>query len=305
MPVALLNLQKTPVWGFIPDAWHHQMIYACDSHHVYLTNPLETKSVETMLNELTSESVLLVRSHDVCKRFHANPTSLVDLIDLPAIVTPGRSRESVDEERRRWHDMNVLGQVLTVLREAKQIATNGSGGGNDNVVASSNTNNSNRSPSGTALNQLLDDVENNSVGGGSSSGGVMNHNHHHQQQQQSHEEVTGGSMVDAIGGTLATAVASTSQSSSSSSSSSNSSNNNNNNQSSSSSSMAYVSIPASYKSGICLFAYKDSELYAEIMSADELPLLNKSFLFFSSSSSSFICSLYIYIYDNYHFALYD
>ena len=50
MPSALLNLQKMPIWGFIPDAWHHQMIYACETESVYLTNPLEIKTVDTINN---------------------------------------------------------------------------------------------------------------------------------------------------------------------------------------------------------------------------------------------------------------
>ena len=76
------------------------MIYACDSNNVYLTNPLETKPIEMIMNELTSESVLLVRSHDIIKRFNANNSSLNDLIEL---------HERDADERKRWHDMNVLG----------------------------------------------------------------------------------------------------------------------------------------------------------------------------------------------------
>ncbi|RNA23389.1 dentin sialophospho -like isoform X3 [Brachionus plicatilis] len=115
VPVALLNMQKSPVWGFVPDAWHHQMIYACDSNFIYLTNPLESKSVESIMNELTSESILLVRSNDVVKRFVANKVNLIDLLVL---------KNYSNEEKKRWYDMNVLGQVLNVLREHKVYCEN-------------------------------------------------------------------------------------------------------------------------------------------------------------------------------------
>lgn len=108
VPVALLNLQKTPYRNTIPDAWHHQMIYAISSHEIYLTNPLERKPVDTMLRELNSESVLLVRTEDVLKRFKANPTNLNDLLCM--------REEHTLEERKRWCDLNVLGQVVNVLR---------------------------------------------------------------------------------------------------------------------------------------------------------------------------------------------
>jgi hypothetical protein len=108
VPVALLNLQKTSFFGIIPDAWHHQMIYGCDSDLVYLTNPLETKPFDLIRNELTSESVLLVRTEDVLKRFNANKTNLDDLASMSKVS---------ENERKRWLEMDVLGQVVEVLGE--------------------------------------------------------------------------------------------------------------------------------------------------------------------------------------------
>jgi len=105
VPVALLNLQREAIWGFVPDAWHFQMIYGCDGKEtVFLTNPVESKSVQVLSNELASESVLLVRSWDVVKFFRLNGGNLADL----ALV-----------DDRRWTEMNVLGQVVHVLREFK------------------------------------------------------------------------------------------------------------------------------------------------------------------------------------------
>lgn len=48
------------------------MIYGCSDSEVYLTNPVEHKPLDEMLNELTSESTILVRCVDAVKRFKAN-----------------------------------------------------------------------------------------------------------------------------------------------------------------------------------------------------------------------------------------
>ena len=103
------------MWGFIPDAWHHQMIYACELDCIYLTNPLEIKTVDTIMKELTSESVLLVRNVDVIKRFNANNVNLVDLLNMENCSL---------KERKRWFDLNVIGQCVNVLREAIVTKTN-------------------------------------------------------------------------------------------------------------------------------------------------------------------------------------
>lgn len=209
MPVALLNLQKTPVWGFIPDAWHHQMIYACDSNNVYLTNPLETKSIETITNELTSESVLLVRSYDVIKRFNANSMNLIDLINL---------RTLSKQERKRWLDINVIGQVLSILREAKNCQEIGTNGSRISVQ----------------VEDTVETSENGSILSTESLSSTVNSIHH---------------------------------------------NNNSSlpiNSSVNNSSLSHVTIPASYKSGICLFTYKESDLFKEICEANDLPLLQKN-----------------------------
>jgi len=108
VPVALLNLQKTSYFGVIADAWHHQMIYGCDMNTIHLTNPFETKPVDLIMNELTSQSVLLVRTEDVLKRFIANQTNLEDLVSLSKLSA---------NERKRWLEMDVLGQVVEVLGE--------------------------------------------------------------------------------------------------------------------------------------------------------------------------------------------
>lgn len=200
------------------------MIYACDSSNVYLTNPLETKSLDTMMNELTSESVLLVRSHDIVKRFNANSTSLLELINLSALADD-------EDERRRWHDMNVIGQVLTVLRDSA-ATTN-----------SRSTTQQTHNPTQTPIEETLQEM------------GAL-----------TSEEIN---EISSSFAAVATAPSSSSSASSSSSS-------NNSTQTTSTALFSYVSIPASYKSGICLFTYSDSDLFKEISEAEELPLLHIS-----------------------------
>ncbi|OWF48215.1 uncharacterized protein LOC110453389 [Mizuhopecten yessoensis] len=103
VPIATLNLQRgvKPGWT-IPDAWHHQMVYGVSSKGVYLTNPLEIVPAETIMDQLTSDSVLLVRRQDVVNRFR-------DWAPL---------NDFLKQRDTRWQTWNVLGQVVNVLREA-------------------------------------------------------------------------------------------------------------------------------------------------------------------------------------------
>ncbi|KAL8589343.1 hypothetical protein ACOMHN_052346 [Nucella lapillus] len=68
---------------------------------VYLTNPLEILGEERMMDQLTSDYMLLVRRQDVVSRFQPTAT-LAPLLQHPD---------------PRWCKMNVLGQVVNVLRE--------------------------------------------------------------------------------------------------------------------------------------------------------------------------------------------
>lgn len=202
--MALLNLQKSPVWGFVPDAWHHQMIYACDTNNIYLTNPLESKSIENIRNELSSESILLVRSSDVVKRFLANKSNLIDLLILKNFSI---------EEKKKWYDLNVLGQVLNVLREQR-------------VNCENFTNNL---PKYNDQNELLN--------------------------QTSFVEINSSDLSDTRNENTIVNMKSQNQ-----------------NITSNWPHISHISIPASYKAGITLFAYKESELFKEIVSELELPI---------------------------------
>ncbi|KAK3731783.1 hypothetical protein RRG08_035447 [Elysia crispata] len=102
IPVATLNLQQGPhsVWQ-VPDSWHHQMVYGVSHQGLYLTNPLEIVSERSAMKQLCSDSVLMVRRQDIISRFRKT----TDLGELLCHPDP------------RWSTMNVLGQVVNVLRE--------------------------------------------------------------------------------------------------------------------------------------------------------------------------------------------
>jgi hypothetical protein len=214
------------------------MIYGCDSDFVYLTNPLEVKSIDFMMKELTSDSILLVRSLDVIKRFNANPTNLIDLLLM---------KNHSLKEKKRWFDLNVLGQVVSVLRclnECKLLLPNA----NFNIF-SYNSNND-QPPI-----EILD--LNNQDGNSSTNNVTLNIN-----------EVN--YLYEANNVNLSNPSQQPSQLSPGSSGTST-----NTNSSTSNPTRTHIAIPASYVPGISLFAYKDSNLFKEILEANELPLSNK------------------------------
>ena len=86
------------------DSWHHQMVWGVSGKDVYLANPLEVTQEHHLLPQLDSPSELLVRRADVITRF--SPTT--DLMEINSLGS-------------RWRDMNVLGQVVNVLREERSL----------------------------------------------------------------------------------------------------------------------------------------------------------------------------------------
>lgn len=58
-----------------------------------MTNPLEIVPEETIMEQLTSDSILLVRRQDVVNRFR-------DWSPLNDLIT---------KKDKRWNDMNVIG----------------------------------------------------------------------------------------------------------------------------------------------------------------------------------------------------
>ncbi|XP_037793561.1 uncharacterized protein LOC119588941 isoform X2 [Penaeus monodon] len=102
VPLATLNLQVGVAPGqTVPDAWHHQMIFGVGPQGIYLTNPLECVSDCLLGDQLCTDSVLLVRRADVVNRW-GQGDKLIRLTQQPD---------------PRWREMNVLGQVVGVLKE--------------------------------------------------------------------------------------------------------------------------------------------------------------------------------------------
>ncbi|KAK4299662.1 hypothetical protein Pmani_028084 [Petrolisthes manimaculis] len=102
VPLATLNLQVGVAPGqTVPDAWHHQMIFGVGPQGIYLTNPLECVSDCLLGDQLCTDSLLLVRRADVVCRWGQGD----NLIRLTR------------HKDQRWRDMNVLGQVVGVLKE--------------------------------------------------------------------------------------------------------------------------------------------------------------------------------------------
>ncbi|XP_071958476.1 uncharacterized protein [Antedon mediterranea] len=87
----------------IPNEWHHQMIYGLDEHQVYLCTPNITLSYNKIETQLSSDSVLLVAREEVVNRWDRR-SRLGDLKQPP-------------DNDSRWIQMNVLGQVVNVMRE--------------------------------------------------------------------------------------------------------------------------------------------------------------------------------------------
>ncbi|XP_041454649.1 uncharacterized protein LOC121407573 [Lytechinus variegatus] len=104
--LATLNLQRAVPQGYqIPDAWHHQMIYGVEDDKIYMCNPVVVESPDNIMEQLCSESVLLIRRSDIMKRFSADE-------DLRKVdVNPDT----------RWREMKVSEQVHRIIDEDMAI----------------------------------------------------------------------------------------------------------------------------------------------------------------------------------------
>jgi len=106
VPVLTLNVQKGPVCpdGQIQDSWHHQMVWGVQGQQIFLANPMDVVSEASLTEQLDSPSELLIRRADIVSRFQSS-------LDLMQINRLGS----------RWRDMNVLGQVVNIIREERSV----------------------------------------------------------------------------------------------------------------------------------------------------------------------------------------
>lgn len=112
IPVATLNCQKVPLTdGTIPDAWHHQVICGVSSNGVHLTNPEAVCPFNEISKQLCSESVLLIRRHDIIRRWSNN-------IDY--------SSWNSDGINQRWIELKVQEQINRMAKEETLLLLHGS-----------------------------------------------------------------------------------------------------------------------------------------------------------------------------------
>ena len=106
VPVLTLNIQVGPPCpdGQPQDSWHHQMVWGVAGEDVYLANPLDVMHTRVLGPQLDSAGELLIRRADIVTR--ANPG--LDLMDINRLGP-------------RWRKMNVLGQVVNILREERSM----------------------------------------------------------------------------------------------------------------------------------------------------------------------------------------
>lgn len=110
IPLATLNCQKVPLCdGIIPDAWHHQVICGVSEKGVHLINPREVCPFDVISKELCSESVLLIRRHDVLQRWS-------NTLDYSCWKSEGN----------RWKELNVHKQIDQMVEEETLLLLHGS-----------------------------------------------------------------------------------------------------------------------------------------------------------------------------------
>ena len=75
-------------------------------------NPIQIQSPQQVYEQLTVDSITSISRQDILQRYYHSPISLTPLT---------QSKEFAD---KRWQTMNVLGQVVHVLREDRQLKDN-------------------------------------------------------------------------------------------------------------------------------------------------------------------------------------
>ena len=107
VPVLTLNVQNGPPCpdGQLQDSWHHSMVWGVLGQDIYMANPLDVMAESVLMAQLDCPSTMLIRRQDIVSRFHSS-------LDLQHINYLGA----------RWRHMNVLGQVVNVIREERSRA---------------------------------------------------------------------------------------------------------------------------------------------------------------------------------------
>lgn len=110
LPVAIMNMDYMKSTNH--SSWQHRLIYGIEPRAIYLMNPIQIQSPQQIYEQLTVDSISSISRHDILQRYSHSPMSLTPL---------AKSKQFADQ---RWQTMNVLGQVVHVLREDRQLREN-------------------------------------------------------------------------------------------------------------------------------------------------------------------------------------
>ncbi|UJR25853.1 hypothetical protein I4U23_007203 [Adineta vaga] len=130
LPVAIMNMDHSQSHKFnlnnnnnninnnnsIISSWQHRIIYGVDPRGIYLMNPMQIQSPQQVYEQLTVDSITYISRHEIIQRYNQSPMSLT-----PLAKSNNPSKLFSDT---RWRSMNVLGQVVNVLREDRQLHEN-------------------------------------------------------------------------------------------------------------------------------------------------------------------------------------
>ncbi|CAF4879753.1 unnamed protein product [Rotaria socialis] len=121
LPIAIMNIdhhnqsQKINLYSKL-SSWQHRIIYGIEPRGIYLMNPIQIQSPQQVYEQLTIDSVTYITRQEIAQRYNQSPMCLT-----PLARNNNKSRLFSDT---RWRTMNVLGQVVNVLREDRQLNEN-------------------------------------------------------------------------------------------------------------------------------------------------------------------------------------
>lgn len=115
MNIDHFNSQKSHHQNSIP-SWQHRIIYGIEPRGIYLMNPIQIQSPQQIYEQLTVDSITYITRQEIIQRYNSSPMCLT-----PLAINNNQSNLFLDI---RWRTMNVLGQVVNVLREDRQLNEN-------------------------------------------------------------------------------------------------------------------------------------------------------------------------------------
>ena len=99
-----------------PSSWQHRIIYGIEPRGIYLMNPIQIQSPQKVYEQLTVDAMTYILRQEIVQRYNQSP--------MPLTALARKDNQSKLFSDRRWRTMNVLGQVVNVLREDRQLNEN-------------------------------------------------------------------------------------------------------------------------------------------------------------------------------------